>query len=199
MNDKQAAIDRYYLFYKKEYLCNNPSTVFSTMAWKARRKTRRTSPVGQLLTTSIHSGGMRMFKKCILCLIAVLFSATTASAFLFDGYNYISADDLQKRIKAQSPMILVDICSVEQFAKAHIPGSIETNAYPVETDAQREALGHLLPQIRKSSDDVIILCPRGGGGAKRTYDYYKANGVDQSRLLILEKGVEKWPFATEAK
>jgi rhodanese-related sulfurtransferase len=141
----------------------------------------------------------KMLKKCFLCLIAVLFSATTASAFLFGGYDYISPEDLQKRIDAQSPMILVDICSVEQFAKAHIPGSIETNAYPVETDAQREALGHLLPQILASGDDVIILCPRGGGGAKRTYDFYKANGVDESRLLILEKGVEKWPFATEAK
>ena len=96
-------------------------------------------------------------------------------------------------------MILVDICTVEQFAKAHIPGSIETNAYPVETDEQRAALGHLLPQIQKSSDDVIILCPRGGGGAKRTYDFYKANGVAESRLLILKNGVEKWPFATEAK
>lgn len=140
-----------------------------------------------------------MFKKVILCLIAVLFCATTASASLFDGYNFISAEDLQKRIDAKSPMILVDICTVEQFAKAHIPGSIETNAYPVETDEQRAALGHLLPQIQKSSDDVIILCPRGGGGAKRTYDFYKANGVAESRLLILKNGVEKWPFATEAK
>ncbi len=140
-----------------------------------------------------------MIKKFLLCLIAVFFGTTTASASLFDGYNFISADDLQKRIEAKSPMILVDICTVEQFAKAHIPGSIETNAYPVETDEQRAALGHLLPQIQKSSDDVIILCPRGGGGAKRTYDFYKANGVAESRLLILKNGVEKWPFATQAK
>ena len=140
-----------------------------------------------------------MFKKGLLCLIALLFSVSSASAFLSSGYNFISPEDLQKRIDAKSPMILVDICSVEQFAKAHIPGSIETNAYPVETDEERAAIGQLLPQILESQDDVIVLCPRGGGGAKRTYDFYKANGVDESRLLILEKGVEKWPFATEAK
>lgn len=140
-----------------------------------------------------------MFKKCLICLIAFLLSVSTASAFLSGKYNFISPDDLQKRIEAKSPMIMVDICSVDQFAKAHIPGSIETNAYPVETDEQRAALGQLLPRILESSDDVIVLCPRGGGGAKRTYDFYKANGVAESRLLILEKGVEKWPFATVAK
>jgi rhodanese-related sulfurtransferase len=37
-------------------------------------------------------------------------------------------------------MILLDICPVEQFAKGHIPGSIETNAYPVDTDEQRARL-----------------------------------------------------------
>ncbi|MBM9513105.1 rhodanese-like domain-containing protein [Desulfogranum marinum] len=140
-----------------------------------------------------------MLKKSLFCLVAFLFCASTASAFLSGKYNFISPDDLQKRIEVNSPMILVDICPVEQFAKAHIPGSIETNAYPVKTDEERASLSRLLPQIRKSQDDVIVLCPRGGGGAKRTYDFYKANGVAENRLLILEKGVDNWPFATEAK
>lgn len=140
-----------------------------------------------------------MYKNCLLCLIAFLLSTSTASAFLSGKYNFISPEDLQKRIEDNSAMILVDICPVEQFAKAHIPGSIETNAYPVKTDEQRAALNRLLPQILESQDDVVVLCPRGGGGAKRTYDYYKDNGVAESRLLILEKGVDNWPFATEAK
>ncbi len=65
------------------------------------------------------------------------------------------------------------------------------------------SIGSLLPdetpKIKTSTEDVIILCPRGGGGAKNTYDFYKANGIDEKRLLILEKGMEKWPFPTEAK
>jgi rhodanese-related sulfurtransferase len=154
--------------------------------------------LGWLQPISVN-GGKKMFRKALLCLMALLFTATGAFAFLSGGYNYISAADLQKRLEANSPMILVDICSVEQFAKGHIPGSLETNAYPVETDEQRAALAGLLPQILESSDDVIVLCPRGGGGAKKTYDFYKNNGVAESRLLILEKGVEKWPYATQAK
>jgi rhodanese-related sulfurtransferase len=96
-------------------------------------------------------------------------------------------------------MVLVDICVVEQFAKGHIPGSIETNAYPVETDEQRQNLAKVLPKIQESAGDVVIVCPRGGGGAKKTFDFYKSQGVDEKRLLILEKGMDKWPYETEAK
>jgi hypothetical protein len=55
---------------------------------------------------------------------------------------------------------------------------------------------HLL-LIKASTDDVVIVCPRGGGGAKRTFDYYNAHGVEKERLLILEKGMDKWPYETE--
>ncbi len=138
--------------------------------------------------------------KNLICVIAITLITTTAAwGELLGGYQYISADQLQERLKSKSPMILVDICVVEQFAKAHIPGSIETNAYPVETDAQWQSLAKALPKIQASTDDVVIVCPRGGGGAKKTFDFYKSQGVDEKRLLILEKGMDKWPYETEAK
>lgn len=115
------------------------------------------------------------------------------------GYKYITAKDLNARIGAGSPMIIVDICPAEQFAKGHVKGSIETNAYPVKTDAERARLAVLLPKIQSTSADVVIVCPRGGGGAKRTVDYYKSKGVDENRLLILEKGMNGWPYETEKK
>jgi rhodanese-related sulfurtransferase len=114
------------------------------------------------------------------------------------GYYFISADDLQKRVKSGDSMILIDICPVEQFSKGHIKGSIETNAYPVEQESERESLAKYLPKIKSSSDDVIIVCP-AGGGAKRTFDFYKSNGVEEKRLLILEKGMKAWPYETEKK
>ncbi len=94
-------------------------------------------------------------------------------------------------------MIIIDICSAEQFAKGHIKGSIETNAYPVKTDAEKAQLAEHLPTITSSTDDIIVVCPKGGGGAKRAVDYYKSEGIDANRLLILEKGMNGWPYETE--
>lgn len=139
-----------------------------------------------------------MLRKLIFVLMVTLLASTGAWADQGD-YKYISASDLQERLQKKSPMILVDICVVEQFAKGHIAGSIETNAYPVETEDQRQGLAKALPQIQASQDDVIIVCPRGGGGAKKTFDFYKSQGVDPKRLLILEKGMDKWPYETVTK
>lgn len=137
-----------------------------------------------------------MKRNLILVLAIIVFASNGAWA---EEYRYISAPALQERLQNKSPMILVDICVVEQFAKGHLPGSMETNAYPVETEEQRQSLAKALPRIQASTDDVIILCPRGGGGANKTFDFYKSQGVDEKRLLILEKGMDKWPYGTEAK
>lgn len=140
-------------------------------------------------------------KKLILVLLTFMMAGIfgTAWAASADGYNYIAADELNTRLAAGTPMILIDICPVEQFAKGHIKGAVETNAYPVKTEEEKARLAERLPLLKASADEIIILCPRGGGGAKNTFDFYKANGIDENRLLILEKGMEKWPFATEAK
>jgi rhodanese-related sulfurtransferase len=138
-----------------------------------------------------------MLKKLFPALLIVLLTVASAGAFWFSGgYNYISAEEVQSRLENGPSMILLDICAVEQFSKGHIPGSIETNAYPVQSDADRERLAKVLPKIQDSSDQVVIVCPGGGSGAKRTVDYYKAQGVDEERLLILEKGMNNWPYET---
>jgi len=142
--------------------------------------------------------GKKMVKKTTWITAMILMVAGSVWA-ASSSYKYISAADLQKRIQAGSPMVLIDICQVEQFARGHIKGSIETNAYPVKTQAEKDRLAQYLPKIKESSDDVIIICPRGGGGAKNTFEFYKSSGVDEKRLLILEKGMEAWPFETEKK
>lgn len=141
-----------------------------------------------------------MFRKLIPALLIVLMSTVSAGAFWSSGgYNYIAADEVQKRLGSGPAMILVDICPADQFSKGHIPGSIETNAYPVKTEAELASLAKVLPQIQASTDDVVIVCPRGGGGAKSTYDFYKSQGVAEERLFILEKGLEKWPYETQSR
>lgn len=141
-----------------------------------------------------------MMRTLFSALLVVLLSTASAwSAGTTGGYNYISAEDVQKRLQSGPTMILVDICTVEQFSKGHLPGAIETNAYPVKTEQEKAALAKLLPTLQASGADVVIVCPRGGGGAKNTYDYYKSQGVAENRLLILEKGMENWPFETQSR
>ena len=130
-------------------------------------------------------------------LIAGVFG--TAWADSSAGYRYITAKDLKDRIDAESSMIIIDVCPAQLFAKRHIRGSIETNAFPVKTEAEKAKPAQLLPKIKSSTDDIIIVCPMGGGAARRTVDYFKAQGVDTKRLLILEKGIYNWPYDTGKK
>jgi rhodanese-related sulfurtransferase len=140
-----------------------------------------------------------MKKKLIYVLMGIMVFTGVAWASSAGGYNYITAEGLERRIKQGPPIILIDICPVDRFAKGHIPGSIETNAYPSKTDEETARLDKVMSKIRASSDDVVIVCPSGAGGARNTVDYYKSKGVPEKRLLILEKGMGGWPYEKESK
>jgi len=107
-------------------------------------------------------------------------------------YNYISADDLEARLTAGQPTNIVDIQVEEEFAQHHIKGAVPTHAYPVKSDEDRAKLSPLLERLESNSDPVVIVCPRGSGGATRTYDYLLSQGISDDRLLILEKGQGGW-------
>jgi rhodanese-related sulfurtransferase len=107
-------------------------------------------------------------------------------------YNYISAADLETRLTAKLPTNIVDIQVEEEFTQHHIKGATPTYAYPVKSDADRSKLDMTIEQIKGNNDPVVVVCPRGAGGAKRTYDYLLQQGIPAERLLILEKGQEGW-------
>lgn len=135
-------------------------------------------------------------KKLIIGTLMALLIPTLVHAM---NYNYISQDEMRSRIDAEDAMTIVDICPINQYARGHLPGSVETNAYPVKSDEERAKIAKVLPEIKSSNQDVIIVCPGGRGGAKRTYDYYVEQGVEENRLFILEKGMNEWPYQTESK
>ncbi|MGE4299603.1 MAG: rhodanese-like domain-containing protein [Desulfovibrionaceae bacterium] len=135
-------------------------------------------------------------KKCLFTLACVLLLPVLAHAA---DFNYISQDETKQRLASGPAMILVDICPADMFAKGHLPGSLETNAYPVKTDEERARLDKVLPQVTSSKEDVVIVCPGGAGGAQRTYTFFMQHGVDEGRLKILEKGMKGWPYQTEKK
>lgn len=127
-----------------------------------------------------------------------------SSAVAADGqptYNFITAQALQERLTANQPTTLVDIQVEEEFARHHIKGAVPTYAYPVKSTAETAKLDTVVETLKANSDPVVIVCPRGGGGATRTYDYLLARGITAERLLILEKGQAGWACAplTEGK
>ncbi|WP_053062295.1 MULTISPECIES: rhodanese-like domain-containing protein [unclassified Desulfovibrio] len=140
-----------------------------------------------------------LIKEVLSFVLVSLILVTQVNASIGEEYKYISPETLQGRIKAgDSSMIILDICPVEQFAKGHIPGAIETNASPAQRPEETARLEAALPKL-VGDKDIIIICPGGGGGAKRTVDLYKSKGIDSKRLLILENGMNKWPYETEPK
>ena len=131
-----------------------------------------------------------MLKRIALSLALTLLAAGPALAT-----NYITPAKLKKMLDAKQEVIMVDIQPVADFAKQHLPGSIETNAFPAKSDEENGRLNKALPVINASKAPVIVLCPRGKSGAKNSYDYLQSKGVVENRLQILEGGIADWPFA----
>jgi len=53
-------------------------------------------------------------------------------------------------------------------------------------------LDQVIEEIKGNNDPVVVVCPRGAGGAKRTYYYLLQQGISPERLFILDKGQEGW-------
>lgn len=130
-------------------------------------------------------------KQIGLLFAAVLFLAASAWSM---GYQYISAADLKEDIAQKESGLIVDIQVKDEFSAHHIEGATATYAYPVKSQTDKEKLSAVVEQAKQSNEQVVIVCPRGGGGAKRTYDYLKDEGIAESRLYILEGGQAKWPY-----
>jgi rhodanese-related sulfurtransferase len=130
-----------------------------------------------------------MLKKIILSFALTLASATIALAA-----NYIEPQELKELMDKKKPVILVDIQPAADFEKQHLPGSIETNAFPAKTDEEKARLDKALAIIKTSKDPVVVVCPRGKSGAKNSYNYLESKGISEDRMQILEGGIHEWPY-----
>ena len=131
-----------------------------------------------------------MKKALFITLLLTLGLTSLAIAF---GYNYVNQDDFKKWLESGKNMAIVDIQPAADFKKQHFKGAIETNAFPAKTAEERARLDKTLPQFTATANDIVIICPRGGSGAKNTYDYLKNRGIAEKRLFILESGMQGWP------
>ncbi|WP_250676007.1 rhodanese-like domain-containing protein [Paraclostridium ghonii] len=109
-------------------------------------------------------------------------------------YNYYTADELKEAIEGKKDITLVDIQVKDEYDKHHIKGTIPTYAYPAEKSEETAKLDKVLPKLEENKNPIIVVCPGGGGGAKRTIDYLESKGVKSDRLFILENGQKGWPY-----
>ena len=107
-------------------------------------------------------------------------------------YNYMDAKQSAEAIRANKEVVFVDIQVEEDFEEEHLKGAIATYSYPVKTPQDNTKLLSSLVKI-KTDDKVVIVCPRGGGGAERAYDLLAKNGIAKSNLYILTDGQYGWP------
>lgn len=128
----------------------------------------------------------------LLAMLLLLFcTATIARAA---GYNYVEPDQFRQWLENGKNMSIVDIQVPAEFQQHHFKGSLETSAYPVKSADEKQRLDAVLPRLAATQNDVVVICPRGGGGAKNTFDYLKEKGIDQKRIFILKEGMQGWPY-----
>lgn len=118
----------------------------------------------------------------------------STDTFVIEGYQYYKPTLLKNKMESNKEVITLDIQVEEEFKKHHIKGAIPTYAFPVKSAEDQGKLDGTLSQLEESDLDIVIVCPRGKGGAKRTYDYLKQKGISSKRLFILEKGQQGWPY-----
>jgi rhodanese-related sulfurtransferase len=111
-----------------------------------------------------------------------------------DPFNYITPDETRSKIESGEAMTLLDIQGKDEYAQHHIRGSLATYAFPVKSDAEKARLYKVIPDLSANMDPIVIICPRGGGGAKRTFEYLASKGIESKRMFILEKGQSGWPY-----
>lgn len=129
----------------------------------------------------------------IFALISIICSAQPAFALL-NNYNYISAEAVKTKLADKAAMTLIDIQVKDEFNQHHIIGAVPTYAYPVKTPSDQAKLSSSIEALKNNQDLAVIVCPRGGGGAKRAYDHLLESGIAETRLVILTNGQAKWPF-----
>jgi Rhodanese-related sulfurtransferase len=130
-------------------------------------------------------------KRILLLMLLLLCCSATAMA---GGYNYVQPDQFKQWLENGKDMAIVDIQVPAEFRKQHFKGSLETNAYPVKAAEDKDKLDKVLPKLSATQNDIVVVCPRGGGGAKNTSDYLKEKGISEKRIFILKEGMQGWPF-----
>ncbi len=123
----------------------------------------------------------------------VLGILTAGTVFARQTYNYINSRSLLEILDTGNSAQLVDIQKKNDYLMHHFSHSVNTAAYPVKSEKDKNRLEPVIGQLQKDNSRIIIIGPRGKGAAKRAFRYLTTRGISPERIAILEKGIRGWP------
>lgn len=129
-----------------------------------------------------------MIREVVITALLIALSSLAQAA------NFVKPEELKEMFLQKKDVIIIDIQPAKEFEQHYFKDSIETNAFPVKSPEEKTKLDKTLTVIKASKAPVVIVCPRGKGGAKNSYEYLLTKGVPEEQLLILEGGIAAWPF-----
>lgn len=115
-------------------------------------------------------------------------------------WQYMTCDEVFEAIDKNENIIIIDLRkdSMEQtdgsdvgYAKGgHIEGSVQVPAWPTNTKELEDLLrsDYLMEQIKDNDSNLVFVCQSGAGGATRAISVLKDEGIDVSRMYILQGG-----------
>ncbi|MDT2600816.1 rhodanese-like domain-containing protein [Enterococcus hulanensis] len=116
-------------------------------------------------------------------------------------WQMITPKDMKKVLETDDPTDyqIIDIQPEADYAKGHLPNSISVPAYPVDTEELEKIVVDNADDFKEGDNPIYVVCPGGGSGAKRTISLLIDEGIDESRLFIIENGAKKWPYKDDRK
>lgn len=106
-------------------------------------------------------------------------------------WQYMTADELTKKLDAGDPVIVLDIRPDDMYNAGHIKNAYHVAVFPVDTTEAEETLAESAKNLG-DEDPVVIICKTGNKGAKRAISVLEDEGIASDRLFILEGGGDGW-------
>jgi rhodanese-related sulfurtransferase len=98
--------------------------------------------------------------------------------------NYVDVNDLERLLREDNPLILIDARTSEEFAGGHVPGAINVPVAELPDFAQQQ---HNAPK-----DSVVTMCGSTGRGEKAA-SILNSNGVPN--VQVMKGGLKAWQEA----
>lgn len=120
------------------------------------------------------------------------------------AWQYMTCDELFTSLEKNENIIIIDLRkdSMPQdeektgikdagYAEGgHIKGSLQVPAWPTDTKEREDLLrsSYVMEQVKDNDSSLVFICQSGASGATRAISVMKDEGIDESRMYILQGG-----------